>query len=723
MLSPLRNRFAIRGLLLAIAALTLALPAAAAAAPLGSMTEFNLPAGSAPRTIAPGPDGNGWFTTGVGAARKIGRITPSGTITEFTEGLQEGPFPSAIAPGPDGNLWFTDQGLFSGGSPAIGRITPSGTITEFTTGLEVESNPTAIAPGPDGNLWFTDSSLPPAIGRITPSGTITEFTSGLNAESQPRGITVGPDGNLWFADRGATPAIGRIDPFNPSEPITEFSAGLNVGSLPGGPPSSFPPYGITAGSDGNVWFTDAGTTKAIGRITPSGTIEEFSTGLSATSRPVAISQGADGNLWFTDNSGQNEIQLLKFAGTWATGDKFKLEFEGEPTAEITYDSTASTLNTNVKNALGALTKVGGATNVNVTGSPPNLTVEFKGKLGFVNFPVMTCAVVTSGGTCAVESSVDGVPNAIGQISPSTQNITEFSAGPGRRPNGISPGLDGSQWFTDNGSGGPAIGYVGTGMSFGTGSAGGPVLPASQRPPSVMGTAQVGTQQVCGDDRWASWAGIQPQDGGLLSTSTTPPAVQWLVNGVANGTTTRTYTPVAGDLGKSLACTENVTYRYPLFVTTSATSAGVSVIAQNSGPTGATGPAGGVGPTGGVGPKGSTGAAGPVGAAGANGPAGPAGAKGDQGPAGPAGRDAKVTCTVKKKGTSAKVTCKVKLVASASSSRLHWRLMRGGHSYAHGTARAHHHRVSIALGGLGGLGAGRYQLHLQGGKAPTTIVVK
>ncbi len=48
------------------------------------------------------------------SGNKIGRISPSGTITEF-------PVPnllSEIAAGPDGNLWFTED---SGNK--IGRIT------------------------------------------------------------------------------------------------------------------------------------------------------------------------------------------------------------------------------------------------------------------------------------------------------------------------------------------------------------------------------------------------------------------------------------------------------------------------------------------------------------------------------------------------------------------------------------------------------------------------
>jgi virginiamycin B lyase len=58
--------------------------------------------------------------------------------------------PAGITSGPDHNLWFTEQG-----QDKIGRITPTGTITEFP--VTPNSIPTVITSGPDGNLWFTAS--------------------------------------------------------------------------------------------------------------------------------------------------------------------------------------------------------------------------------------------------------------------------------------------------------------------------------------------------------------------------------------------------------------------------------------------------------------------------------------------------------------------------------------------------------------------------------------
>ena len=141
-----------------------------------------------PRDIVAGPDGNLWFTKGSGA---IGRITPGGTLLpDFTAGISPGAAPNSIALGPDGNLWFTE-------AAGIGRITPAGTVTEFSLAPNVDPS-SKITAGPDGNLWFAQFNED-RVGRITPDGTITLFTQGITANGTPSGITTGPDGRIWFA--------------------------------------------------------------------------------------------------------------------------------------------------------------------------------------------------------------------------------------------------------------------------------------------------------------------------------------------------------------------------------------------------------------------------------------------------------------------------------------------------------------------------------------------
>jgi streptogramin lyase len=177
--------------LLLVVAMALAsfLPANAVASspvpgPEVSMTGYDLAdAQSNPQGITSGPDGALWFTEAYG--NKIGRITTSGTISEYAVPTS-GSSPFGITAGPDGNLWFTE---YDGNK--IGRITTSGTITEYAVPTS-SSYPEGIAAGPDGNLWFTEG-VSSKIGKVTPSGSFTEYavpTSG----SSPFGITAGPDG-------------------------------------------------------------------------------------------------------------------------------------------------------------------------------------------------------------------------------------------------------------------------------------------------------------------------------------------------------------------------------------------------------------------------------------------------------------------------------------------------------------------------------------------------
>jgi hypothetical protein len=147
------------------------------------VTEFSagisagISGGAGPSSIAVGPDGNLWFIEYDGS--RIGRITPSGIITEFSAGISAGAFPEDITAGPDGNLWFTE---FVGNR--IGRITPLGVVTEFSAGISADAAPVSIVTGPDGNLWFTEP-FGNQIGRITTSGVVTEFSAGITAGSSP----------------------------------------------------------------------------------------------------------------------------------------------------------------------------------------------------------------------------------------------------------------------------------------------------------------------------------------------------------------------------------------------------------------------------------------------------------------------------------------------------------------------------------------------------------
>ena len=250
----------------------------------GTFTEYPLPASSFPTQIVEGPDGNLWFTEQ--GTDKIGRMTPSGTLTEFPI-PNSNVMPYGITNGPDGNLWFTNFPAGDATAGAIGRITTAGVITLFSApGLHV---PLGITAGPDKNLWFVDAGSQ-AIGFSTTSGSITEFALTPNPASALRGITTGPDNNLWFTDPGNN-MIGKITTSGTS---TEYAAA--AGSQP---------FGILARS-GSLLFGETGAAN-IGQSTTAGSITEISGPVGST--PALLARDALGDVWFSD-SGLNALGKL-----------------------------------------------------------------------------------------------------------------------------------------------------------------------------------------------------------------------------------------------------------------------------------------------------------------------------------------------------------------------------------------------------------------------------
>lgn len=117
--------------------------------------------------------------------------------------------------------------------------------------------PNSVILAPDGAMWFTDSTNS-QLGRVYSSGTFRTFTRGLSRwDSGPQFITAGPDGNYWFTE--VRDRVGRI---TPDGRITEYSRGIPKRSSLGG---------IVTGPDGALWFT-LYHGMVLGRITTAGRI-------------------------------------------------------------------------------------------------------------------------------------------------------------------------------------------------------------------------------------------------------------------------------------------------------------------------------------------------------------------------------------------------------------------------------------------------------------------
>lgn len=111
--------------------------------------------------------------------------------------------PAGIVAAPDGNLWFTESNV-----GRVARITPDGSVTEFTVGTANDA-PTSITVGPDGNLWFADYGAD-RLGKITLLGASTLYSPLPTLNSGTFDVVSGPDRNLWF-----TELEGRIGVFEP----------------------------------------------------------------------------------------------------------------------------------------------------------------------------------------------------------------------------------------------------------------------------------------------------------------------------------------------------------------------------------------------------------------------------------------------------------------------------------------------------------------------------
>ena len=292
------------------------------AASIGDTTEFVLPNSSAPTVIVTGPDGNLWFTeTGT---NKIGRMTPSGTLTEFDVPTASAR-PNGITIGPDGQIWYTEDE-----AGKIARITTAGASTEFPLGGGTTNGAEYIVTGPDNNLWVTEGDGG-MVDRVTTAGVVDRFP--LTVTNNPQGIA-SAHGLIWVAESDS----GQIATVDMSGVVTQHTMPLpagktSTGGLDGmttGPdgnvwfglddkdrmatvdasfnftyytqPDSSGGEATATGPDGNVWTTESRSNK-LGRFTPTGTLTEFPLPTNVdTSVPSGLVSGPDCQLWFLTRS-------------------------------------------------------------------------------------------------------------------------------------------------------------------------------------------------------------------------------------------------------------------------------------------------------------------------------------------------------------------------------------------------------------------------------------
>jgi streptogramin lyase len=444
--------------------------------------------GSVPTSITKGPDGNLWFTDLATSANDIGYSTPQGATTRFGIRTAAGPpgsatnaGPTDIVTGPDGKMYFTE---FGNGN--IGQMDPNGTgcTADNTNPCEKDFplpgggtpgsltstvHPQALVVGPDGNLWVTvqgatAGTIAQNVVAVDTSGNVKKTaTPALNLPNL-QGIALGLDGNIWFTqENGAGSVIGKINPTTGAVLATFPVPGSNpnpsaiVGVVDS--PSGDPTKGRSA-PDGNLWFIDQGN-NAVGRITPAGSITEFTTGLTANAfspnvQPTGITIGPDGNVWFTENNASAAAIGRLTVDSPITFSPSPLSFGSHAVG------SSSTQSITVTNASGGAATITGAT---VTGAN---AADF-------TIGTNTCLVaLPNGGTCSVQIAFK--PAAAGNRSASL-SLTDSAPGSPHQDLLSGAGQSGAPTLTpaNFNFGSQAAGTVGKSSNFTlTNLTGGPV---------------------------------------------------------------------------------------------------------------------------------------------------------------------------------------------------------------------------------------------------------
>jgi streptogramin lyase len=279
---------------------------------------------------------------------------------------------------------------------------------------------------------------------------VTELA--LPATAQPAGITAGSDGNLWFAERAGN-KIGRI---TPAGTLTEYAV----------PTANAAPTGISTGPDGNIWFAE-NTASKIARITPGGVVSEFT--LAQGSIPRHTVAGPDGAVWYLDTGKIGRIT------TWGQVTTFSAS-AAAPTS-LTACSDGNLWYTALEpNLVGRITTAGVVTTWAQTYEPQAITCTPDGKVWVVEG---TGGLVAQGTTAGFAAGVVHVNVGVTQIQDLVAGpdgaawfvgvagvigrVTPFAAWPTARANSgttsLTVGPDGAFWFTMSTSTVSAIGRL------------------------------------------------------------------------------------------------------------------------------------------------------------------------------------------------------------------------------------------------------------------------
>lgn len=170
-------------------------------------------------SLAPGADGNLWFTEGLASDNTLGRMSPNGAVTRFpVGGLQY----VDVANGPNGSLIVTGEN--SNFQNQVMRLSTSGKLTPYTIPASISDDFYVYAGSASGSLWFASFDKKGfKLGRITPDGVATSYNLSRFVRAGNLhfvSLAVGRDGNIYmdvFAIRGRSITAATVFRFFPDK--------------------------------------------------------------------------------------------------------------------------------------------------------------------------------------------------------------------------------------------------------------------------------------------------------------------------------------------------------------------------------------------------------------------------------------------------------------------------------------------------------------------------
>ena len=181
-------------------------------------------------------------------------------------------------------------------------------LNDPTTGF---SNAYSIVTGSDNNMWLGNSSGGLMQVKMTGTEKLFTMTYVCNGTSSCTfvpgyGITVGSDGKFYMTGTNYNYTTSRY-----VIGVAAVAGSLVVHDIPSADYGGS--GGLTLGPDHNVWFTEQ---KHVAKITPTGTITEYSYPSGATSNSYgSTTTGPDGNVWFTEYNNQIVAKVVPATGT------------------------------------------------------------------------------------------------------------------------------------------------------------------------------------------------------------------------------------------------------------------------------------------------------------------------------------------------------------------------------------------------------------------------